>query len=163
MTNNELLTLLQATPEGILSAELRTQLGLGKKSSHKRLARLKAAGLITTIGMSIYARWCVPEHVATAAVADRRYREKMSEESAEKRREYERSRTNDPHRKALREAFNRKRDRSNQKRSPRKPRPTPTFKDFSIESWPVLRSWVKAENAPKLQPPRIASVWDLAR
>lgn len=162
MTNDELLAMLRSTPAGVLSADLRRTLKLGKKSSHKRLARLKAMGLLTTIGLSIYARWCVPEHVASASEADRLYRQQLAAESAEKRREYEKSRVHDPKRVAQRAALNKLRDRKNEKRSPRKPRPV-VEEDTSIDSWPVLRSWVAAENAPRMTKPRIASVWDLAR
>lgn len=160
MKNDELLALMRATPDGVLSVELRRMLGLGKKSRHKRLARLKAMGLLTSISLSIYARWCAVEHVATATEADRQYRKQVSDAGIEKRREYERSRLHDPRRRAMRNALNKQRDRSGERKTARKS-PTPVVVDDS-DRWPVVQRVVPANEAPPMRKYGPASVWELA-
>lgn len=155
MTNEELLKVLRANPEGIKSPQLREIMGVGPQSMHGRLQRMRVKGLVAKCGVAHYTRWCAVEHLATAMEADRSLRMMLEETVVERRKEYERKRSQDPARKWYLRGVNK--DCRDRKKTPKQ-----VADDPAIDLWPVVRRWVAVESAPKIAKPRITSVWDLA-
>ena len=146
MTNDELIAMMRATPEGVLSSKLREMMGLAMNSSHKRLNRLRTLGFLSNVGHSIYTRWCATEHRATALKANERYVRQQKAISAALTLERERARSAGRRRKF----------------KAKKAAEITVEIDDGIDRWPVVQRWVSANDAPMMVKPGPACVWELA-